>query len=171
MEKKYYSSGEDKPPIWIQPILDKKEMTDIDFFHFTDMLDWSKQGDDMAVLEPLLACLARWGDALIYAFAEKMAELLYRLDTRELAEKTFKGEDYFSEDGFLYTRCTALVNGKPYYNAIMNKKRRLKADMEFEAILYVPMYAWSRYHKKVPEEFGYMTQFCYETGSNEEGWK
>lgn len=40
MERKYYSDGEGKPPIWIRPILDKKEMTDIEFFYFMDMLDF-----------------------------------------------------------------------------------------------------------------------------------
>lgn len=171
MERKYYSADGEKAPIWIQPILEKGTMTDIDFFHFTDMLDWSKQGDDMAVLEPLISCLAQWGDSLIIAFAEKMAELLYRLDTRELAETIYKGEGYFSGDGFLYVRCTALINGKAYYNGVVNGKRKLKADTEFEAILYAPMDAWSRCHGKAPEDFEYMTKYCYETGSNEEGWK
>lgn len=171
MEKKYYSAGVGKPPIWIQPILDKKEMTDIDFFHFTDMLDWSKQGDDMAVIEPLVACLAQWGDNLIFAFAEKMADLLYRLDTKEIAKSVYKNQEYFSDDEFLYIRCTALVNGKPYYNAIVNRRRKLKADMEFETILYVPMYAWARLHGKGAEEYCYITKVSYETGSNKEGWE
>ena len=40
-------------------------MTPIDFFYFTDYLDWDKQGDDYAVLEPLIALLAKYGDDLI----------------------------------------------------------------------------------------------------------
>ena len=53
----------------------------------------------------------------------------------------------------------------------VNGKRKLKADTEFEAILYAPMDAWSRCHGKAPEDFDYVTKYCYETGSNEEGWK
>lgn len=171
MERKYYSGGVEKPPVWIQPILEKKEMFDIDFFHFTDMLDWSKQGDDMAVIEPLVAFLAQWGDNLIIAFAEKMAELLYRLDTREIVLKTYKNAEYFSEDEFLYTRCQALINGKSLYNDIVKGRKRLDENIEFEAILYVPMYAWARVHQRTPEEYDYVTKVSYETGSNKEGWK
>lgn len=171
MERKYYSGGVEKPPIWIQPILEKKEMFDIDFFHFTDMLDWNKQGDDMAVIEPLVAFLAQWGDNLIIAFAEKMAELLYRLDTREIVLKTYKNAECFSEDEFLYTRCQALINGKSLYNDIVKARKRLDENIEFEAILYVPMYAWARVHQRTPEEYAYVTKVSYETGSNKEGWK
>ena len=50
-ERKYYTSGPGKPPIFIQAILYEKKMSAIDFFHLTDAcLDWEKQGDDIAVL-------------------------------------------------------------------------------------------------------------------------
>lgn len=169
MEKKYYSGGVGKPPIWIQPILEKKEMFDIEFFHFTDMLDWSKQGDDMAVIEPLVAFLAQWGDNLIIAFAEKMSELLYRLDTQDVALKTY-GDEYFSDDEFLYARCQALINGRTLYNNIEKGRKRLDKCIEFEAILYVPMYAWARHHNRKPEEYDYVPKVSYETGSNKAGW-
>ena len=35
MERKYYSGGDGKPPIWIQPIIESGKMYDQDFFHFT----------------------------------------------------------------------------------------------------------------------------------------
>ena len=171
MGRKYYNGGVGMPPIWIQPILEKKEMFDIDFFHFTDMLDWSKQGDDLAVIEPLVAFLAQWGDNLIIAFAEKMAELLYRLDTREIALKTYKNIKYFSGDEFLYIRCQALINGKSLYNDIVKSRKSLDENLEFGAILYVPMYAWVRVHKRTFEEYDYVTRVSYETGSNKEGWE
>lgn len=93
MERKYYTSGPGKPPIFVQAILDKKKMSAIDFFHITDTyLDWDKKGDDMAVVEPLIAFLAQWGDDLIFAFDDTMAELLYSLDTRKIAEVIYKDE-------------------------------------------------------------------------------
>jgi len=83
------------------------------YYDFENDAGIVEQGDDMAVMEPLIACLAQWGDNLILAFAEKMAELLYLLDTKEIAAGAYKNEEYFSGDEFLYIRCTALVNGKP----------------------------------------------------------
>lgn len=114
--------------------------------------------------------MAQWGDNLIVAFAEKMAVLLYRLDTREIAVKTYKNTEYFSVDQFLYTRCQALINGKSLYNDIVKGKKRLDGNLEFEAILYVPVYAWARVHKRNPEEYDYVTKVSYETGSNKDGW-
>jgi len=61
-ERKYYSAGQGKPPIFIQAILYEQKMSAIDFFHITDAyLDWEKKGDDLAVMEPLIALLAKWG--------------------------------------------------------------------------------------------------------------
>ena len=171
MERKYYTAGEGKPPIFIQAIIDNEKMSDVEFFHFTNLLDWSKQGDDMAVLEPLIAYLAQWGDEVIFAFHDKMAELLYSLDTRAIADGVYKGSDSFSGDEFLYIRCIALVNGKPFYNAIFKGRKKLKNDLEFEAILYVPMLAWERCHGKDMNEYPHFTKVSYETGSNVEGWK
>lgn len=172
MEKKVYTAGEGKPPIWLQPIIENKKMFDLDFFHFTNLLDWSKQGNDQEVLEPLIAFLAKWGEDVIFAFDDKMAELLYALDTREIANSmNKKGNDYFSPDAFLYSRCVALINGKPFYTAILKGRRKLKWDMEFESLLYVPKQAWARLHSKNMEEYPHSTKYSYETFSNVDGWK
>lgn len=83
-ERVYYSAGPGKPPIFIQAILQERRMSAIDFFHLTDAyLDWGKKGDDLAVVEPLVALLAKWGDGLIFTFDDTMAELLYSLDTKK----------------------------------------------------------------------------------------
>ena len=171
MERKYYSGGEGKPPIWIQPIIESGRMYDQDFFRFTDMLDWDKQGDDEAVVEPLIAFLAKWGDNVIFAFHDKMAELLFSLDTYNIAKHLIENETYFSPDYFLYARCVALVNGKPYYNAILKGRKKLAANMDFETILYVPQKAWKRIHNKNGDEYLYETKVDYETYSNKAGWK
>ncbi len=76
MVGKYYYDGEGKPSFWLQPIMEDGKIFDIDFFRFTNMLDWNKQGDDEAVLEPLVSLLSQWGDELIFPFHDKMAELL-----------------------------------------------------------------------------------------------
>lgn len=171
MERKYYTAGPGKPPIFVQAILDNKKMSAIDFFHITDTyLDWDKKGDDMAVVEPLIAFLAQWGDDLIFAFDDTMAELLYSLDTRKIAEGIYKDE-YFSSDEFLYIRCIALVNSKRFYNDIIRGRRKLKRDLTFEAILYVPAFAWARLHGKSADEYPHFTEFDRESMSNSEGWE
>ena len=171
MERKYYSGGEGKPPIWIQPIIENGRMFDTDFFNFTNMLDWEKQGTDEAVLEPLIAFLAKCGDNVIFAFHDKMTELLYSLDTYNIAKNIIESSDYFSADTFLYARCVALINGKPYYNAILKGRKKLSADSEFESILYVPMKAWERLHNKDCDKYPHISELSYETYSNKGGWE
>lgn len=170
-EKKYYSVEPGKPPIYIQAILYEKKMSAIDFFHITDaFLDWEKQGDDLAVVEPLITLLATWGDDLIFAFNDTMAELLYSIDTRKIAQDVYKG-DNFSADKFLYVRCIALINSKRFYNDIVKGRKKLNRNLEFEAILCVPSFAWARVHDKTDNEYPYSAKFCYETMSNVEGWR
>lgn len=171
IERKYYSAGPEKPPIFVQAIIDNKKMFPVDFFHITDAyLDWDKAGDDDAVLEPLIAFLSKWGDELIFAFDDMMAELLYSLDTKKIAQDIYR-DSCFSGDEFLYIRCTALVNSKRFYNDIVKGRRKLKGDLEFEAILYVPGLAWARRHGGDPRDYPHATKFCYETMSNVEGWR
>lgn len=168
---KCYTNGPGKPPIFIQAILDDREMSDNEFFRITNAyLDWDKQGDDAAVLEPLIALLAKWGDKLIFAFEDRMAQLLYSLDTRRIANNVYKGE-HFSKDDFLYTRCVVLVNGKQYYNDIIRGVRRLGADLQFDAILYAPVCAWARCHLRAPEAYPHVPPVSYETMSNQEAWQ
>ena len=171
MERKYYSGGDGKPPIWIQPIIESGKMYDQDFFRFTDMLDWDKQGNDEAVIEPLVSFLAKWGDNVIFAFHDKMAELLFSLDTYNIAKHLMENETCFSPDYFLYARCVALVNGKPYYNAILKGRKKLAANMDFETILYVPQKAWERIHNEDGDEYLHEAKLNYETYSNKAGWE
>lgn len=169
-ERVYYSAGPGKPPIFIQAILQERRMSAIDFFHLTDAyLDWGKKGDGLAVVEPLVALLAQWGDGLIFTFDDTMAELLYSLDTKKIAEGIYK-DDNFSADEFLYIRCAALVNSKRFYNDIIKGRRKLKRSLEFETLLYVPSLAWERIHGG-NGGYPHSTKFCYETMSNAEGWK
>lgn len=171
--RRTYQDGEGKPPIFVQAIIDDECMSDIDFFHIVDgYLDWENQGNDDLVIKPLIEFLKTWGDKLIFAFDDRMSKLLYDLDTKAIVDKAYKSKDYFSEDDFLYTRCVALVNGKPFYNGVRNGKRKLNIDLEFEAILYVPAKAWALLHDKTEDEYYdvHSTPVSYETYSNIEGW-
>lgn len=124
------------------------------------MLD-SKQSDDETVLEPLISFLAKWGDEVIFAFGDKMAELLYALDTREVVDRMDgSGTNTFSNDEFLYARCVALVNGESTYKAVLNGKQKLRWDLEFRPILSVPSKAWARLHNKRRDEYPH--KYSYE---------
>lgn len=157
------------PVIW--KMYHEKSLHDLDFFSMTSILDWSKQGDDDLVLEPLVSYLAKWPDEVIFVFEDKMAELLYRLDRPEIARRVYRSDLYFSGDAFLYVRCVALINGRAYYNKILDGREKLKPDMEFEAILYAPGRAWARKHHKAAAEYPHIASPCYETGSNKEFWR
>ncbi len=135
-----------------------------------DICDWDAMGDDEKVLSPLIAYLSQQPDETIFSFDEIMAELLFELDTK----KNFKrARRYYthSDDSFLYSRCCALINGEEYYEKAKAGKVSDLWQMEFEAILGVPMCAWGKKHGEDSGNYPYLTTKSYETGSNVEGWK
>lgn len=158
------------PPV-IEKMYKEKSLHDLDFFAMTNALDWSQQGNDDLVLEPLIQYLSQWPDEVIFVFEDKMAELLHGLDRPEIARRTYRSDKYFSGDGFLYARCVALVNGRAYYQKILDGRKKLDGDKEFEAILYAPRKAWARKHHKDPSDYPHMASPDYETGSNEACWQ
>ncbi len=140
------------------------------FWNIISLCDWSQEGDDSAVLAPVIHSLAKQGDAVIFAFDDQMTELLYRLDTRKLAEQCEQTEGMMSDDSFLYSRCVALVNGEEYYQQALAGNCPNLWTMEFESLLYVPMQAWAALHDNAESHYPHMTPLSYETGSNAEGW-
>ena len=133
--------------------------------------NWDFEGNDDKVLAPVITYLAEQGDEAIFLFDDLMSELLYHLDTRELAEQCKNVSGFTSGDGFLYSRCVALINGPGYYKEAENGKQKNMWDMEFESILYVPQKAWQVKYGENEEEYPHIPPLSFETGSNEEGWK
>ena len=146
--------------------MDKKRFFEI----IMTVCNWDAAGDDDKVLEPLIAYLAKQSDETIFLFDEIMAELLYELDTRKNYEMACK-YDTHNDDTFLYSRCVALINGEDYYNKVKAGKISNLWKMEFESILYVPMWSWGKKHGKSPDDYSYCTAKSYETGSNADGWR
>ena len=132
--------------------------------------DWDASGDDEKVLKPLVEYLAQQPDETIFSFDEIMAELLFELDTKKNFKKACKYYAH-SDDSFLYSRCCALINGEEYYEKAKVGKVSDLWQMEFEAILDVPMCAWEKKHKMNSENYPYLPAKSYETGSNADGWK
>lgn len=171
--KRVYYPGPEKPPVYIQAIYDSQRMPEMNFFFILgECLDWTKQGDDEQVIKPLIDFLAGYGDRIIFAFDDCMAQLLYEIDTEAVAKKSMGKKGIFSVDAFLYSRCAALVNGRGYYNQIRSGKRKLNPNLWFEALLYVPAKAWAQLHETSIDFYAdaHRTPVCYETYSNREGW-
>lgn len=140
------------------------------YWKLIDCLDWSYEGDDEAVIEPVVSKLSQMSDEEIFAFDDIMSELLYAIDGKQWAIDTYGNLSKCSDDDFLYTRCVAIVNGEGYYNSIKYRIRKLDPDLEFESILYIPQLAWEKKHGSDREEYSYMAKFSYETGSNVDNW-
>lgn len=140
------------------------------FWNTMELCDWSREGDDTKVLEPVIRYLAQREDREIALFDDQMSELLYGLDTKKLADQCEQAEPGMSDDSFLYSRCVALINGPEYYEQARLGKRKEIWTMEFESLLYVPARAWAMKHSAPEEEYPHIPPLSYETGSNQEQW-
>ena len=95
------------------------------FWKTIDLCNWKKIGHDEKVLKPVVKYLSKQEDHVIFEFDDLMAELLYDLDTRKLAEQCKKVDPLMSDDSFLYSRCVALVNGPAYYEKVKKEKSKI----------------------------------------------
>lgn len=145
-------------------------MEQFQFFWDTMALcDWNEEGDDELVLKPVVQFLAAQEDADIFRFDDQMSELLYQLDTKRLAEQCGERSGFLSDDGFLYGRCVALINGADYYAKALKGEAPEMWDMEFESLIYVPQMAWEEKYGEAAQAYPHRTPLSFETGSNTEG--
>lgn len=141
------------------------------FWDTMGLCDWKYEGSDDKVLRPVIEYLSKQDDSKIFEFDDLMSELLYGLDTRQLADQCRKADLYMSDDSFLYSRCVALINGPQYYEKVKNGKQKDLWNMEFEALIYVPSRAWALKHQNSVDKYPHISPWSYETGSNKNGWK
>lgn len=64
-------------------------MTENNFWEILDKLDWTHEGDDEKVMEPVKNALAQLSDEDIFEFDNIMSSKLYDLDSRERAQKLY----------------------------------------------------------------------------------
>ncbi len=140
------------------------------FWETMELCDWSQEGDDAKVLNPVIQYLSQQEDSRIFQFNDLMSELLYKLDTKKLAAQCERAEPNMSDDSFLYSRCVALINGPAYYERAEAGGQKEIWNMEFESLLYVPARAWALKHRKPEEQYPHTAPISYETGSNQEQW-
>lgn len=141
-----------------------------DFWNTISLFDWTKEGDDYAVIEPAVADLANRSLADIRQFEEILAEKLWLLDTPAHAKASLHGDDsnYLSVDGFLYDRCCVVANGQELYDQVLKDAKEFPAGYSFETLLSLSSLAFER--KTGTEYFPYFTRVSYETYSNKEAW-
>ena len=148
-------------------------MNESEFWSIIGMLNWDEAGDDEAVVEPVVEFLSKKSNEEIFQFEELLAQKLYALDTiahaKEIGDDAYiNDEKYFSVDGFLYSRCVVVANGKELFDHVLNNPTEFPKDMEFEAILYV---AQEAYELKNDKEWDYVSPTNYETYKNDSGWQ
>jgi Protein of unknown function (DUF4240) len=145
-------------------------MSEAQFWKLIALLDWDRTGDDAAVVRPVVQALVKLSEKAIREFDERLAEKLFALDTAKHAQQI--GEHAwpapgFSADGFLYSRCAVVANGKVVYERILADPSQMPKDMEFEALLSM---AWKAFEKKTGKGYDRLTRVSFETFSNKAGW-
>ncbi|MEK7257597.1 MAG: DUF4240 domain-containing protein, partial [Bacteroidota bacterium] len=173
--RQQYLDGEMEVEVRVRPKAPAEkpepEMNDEEFWKIISLLDWSKTGDDEAVLKPAVAALSRFSEKEIARFHDLLSEKLHRLDgekfARHIGENAYGSGNYFSADGFLYTRCCVVANGKTAFEQVLAHPEKMPKDLEFEPLLSLPEQA---YFKKTGKSFEHIPAYNYETGFNSEGW-
>lgn len=142
------------------------------FWALIERLDWSQEGNDALVIQPLVQYLATQPLHLIFRFADILSEKLYRLDALAFAENmgeySFREGYYFSVDDFLYARCCVVANGREAYQNVLEDPEEMPSEQTFEALLSV---ASEAYQLKTGQRMYYQPAYAIETFSNKEGWK
>ncbi|MBK6901430.1 MAG: DUF4240 domain-containing protein [Saprospirales bacterium] len=146
-------------------------LTEERFWQLIDLLDWSKEGDNDAVIEPVVKALVGSPVRHIYEFDDMLSQKLFLLDTpafaREIGASAWKPGKYFSVDVFLYARCSAVANGFEYFQKLMKNPALMPKDLDFGALLRI---AEEVYVRKTGRQYVYVPAYPVETYSNEEGW-
>ncbi len=143
------------------------------FWDLIALLDWRQVGNDDAVIEPVVAALAKAPLRHVYDFKDILSQKLYLLDSAEHARQIGEGAhrqnaEYFSEDGFLFARCCAVANGKKAYETARKNPQKMPKDMEFAPLLRIANEA----HRRIKgTALRYVAAYSVETFSNGNGWK
>ena len=147
-------------------------LSEQDFWYIISLLDWTKTGEDDAVLEPAKRYLTEGPVRHIFDFADILSEKLYALDGRSFAQNmgsaAWTPHKYFSVDNFLYARACVVANGAEVFNQVLNNPSEMPKDLSFEALLYLPSEA---YEQKMGKPYNYSPAFPIETYSNKANWE
>lgn len=154
--------------IWV-PETPAAWMTETDFWQIIALLDWSKTGDDEAVIGPAVARLSELPLGHIHQFQDILSRKLWLLDTRAHANASLgdKPGATLSADYFLYDRCCVVANGRDFYEKVLHDPSQMPVGYSFSRLLSV---ASKAYRMKTGKPFVHIPAHDYETYSNTEGW-
>lgn len=168
-----HTDGETEVAIWMQRKAVNPFLSEAEFWKIIEKLDWSREGNDEAVIEPVIAHLSELSEEAIFAFEDILSEKLYLLDGEKYAKHTgknaYKGEEYpFSVDTFLYARCCVVANGKAFFEKVLKNPKAMPKNLTFEALLGLASKAFKR---KTGKPFEHIPAYIYETFANSSGWE
>ena len=153
-------------------LLSTAAMTRDEFWKLIALVDHEKlgAGDEYGAIENLIAKLATLPEAVIFAFQDHLAEVLYVIDSRAHADNA--GESSNSDDAFLYARCYVVAGGREHYERVVTHPDAMPKTLDewCEALLTVAPEAWAKQVKCDPEEWEHASNVSYESGSNKAMW-
>lgn len=150
----------EKPEAWL---------TEPEFWQIIALFDWSKTGDDEAVIAPAVAHLAKLPLSHIHQFQDILSRKLWLLDTSAHANASLRNDPQaeLSADYFLYDRCCVVANGRDFFEKVLHDPTQMPAGYSFSRLLSV---APKAYRMKTGKDFVHVPACNYETYSNAEGW-
>jgi len=157
-------------PVRIAPATESRRRTrgsQIDeaaFWRLVSLIDLDA-GDGSAAIERLVEALAVLPNADLREFDELLAETLFRLDRKELAESA--GDSGNSSDGFLYARCFVIAQGRVAVEATLADPKSFPKDRWLEVLLGAVS---SAHVRRTGDEPAWETFFSCETGANAKAW-
>jgi hypothetical protein len=140
-------------------------MTESDFWALIETLDWSKLGDDNAVIAPVVQRLVAAPFRHIYDFTDILSHKLYLLDGERYSNGNEDAD--FVADRFLYIRCCVVANGLAFFNHIQQYPKEMPHNLLFAALLRIPSEA---YRQKTGKSMEHISAYPIETYSNPNGW-
>jgi Protein of unknown function (DUF4240) len=116
------------------PVRIRRTMAESVFWHAIAQLDWSKAGDDQAVIQPLIDHLSTLLAVQIPPFNAALRLKLYSLSGERFTRCAFPGQEDFPADVFLHIRCWVVAQGQKYYHQILRNPSAIRSDLRFEAL-------------------------------------
>lgn len=129
-----------------------------------------RSGDEDGAIAPLISSLSKLPESELQSFGEHLAKTLYDIDGRVYADQS--GESSDSDDAFLYARLFVVACGRNHYDAVRADPTLMPKTLDewCESLHSVHWYAWANQTGAEPSDWPHLTEYCYETGSNDTLW-
>ncbi|MGW1163390.1 DUF4240 domain-containing protein [Streptomyces sp. NPDC002519] len=124
--------------------------------------------------------LCRLSPQEITGFADRLAEVLFRLDLKVLADIPVAGATSGSgrpvkqsEDRFLYARCATVLSGPEAVAQVLSNAEEFSPFTSDEAAVAEELLevAPGAFESVTGASWDHIEPYDYETGSNSEGWR